>query len=230
MLTIVPPVVTHQVAAQNTVSEQSPLHIWQGRNALYTIEWTSSNIIAREQNHSDIKQIFNLESCTNGIFEKYRQDLVEEADNVECCNFASCYQITSVVGQYLCPHEQFLGVCEATKSSSQKTFRTINLAKVATKYEDSYLFSNYEALLADIIPVSALIKAFLNNPFIQQAFKAKSVKELSDIQKDSLASIGDFVDAIQARNIYIEDAAGNRNYSFNIDIQNFVIYHLNNGS
>lgn len=34
------------------------------------------------------------------------------------------------------------------------------------------------------------------------------------------------MNAIQVRNIYIEDAAGNRNYSFDIDLRNFVIHHL----
>lgn len=183
MLTIVLPVVTHQVAEQIIVSEQSPIRIWQGRSAQYTIEWTSRNITAREQNHSDIKQVFNLESCAYGIFEKHRQNLEEETGNAERCNFASYYQITSVVGQYLCLHEQFLGVYEATKSSSQKTFRTLDLAKAATKYDAPHAFINYEALLTDIVPVSALIKAFLNNPFIQQAFKASGARELTDIQK-----------------------------------------------
>lgn len=45
-------------------------------------------------------------------------------------------------------------------------------------------------------------------------------------KKNTMASIGDFVNAIQVRNIYIEDAAGNRNYSFDIDLRNFVIHHL----
>lgn len=227
MLIILPPFLSGHVPEQNIITDISPLCIWHGKSAGYTIAWMSKNISASKLENINTEESFNLKDCIESVFEKQRQELIKETGNVGQCNLATYYKIVSVVGQYLCLHEQFLGVYEATKSLSKKTFRTIDLAKATKKSPLPHSIDDYEILLTDIASEQAIIAALLANPLIRQALRTKGIEEIVTAKKNAFSSIKDFIDTMQERNVVIEDASGNKNYSFNIDLRNFVIHHTN---